>query len=78
MSDSDVDQVAGLFTQMGASPDSARVMAAQLLKRAGQIASEQGITTVEALDPLLREAIRGRQGLPPSDLPSFGTSKRRD
>lgn len=67
MSDTDVDQVAGLFEKMGAPAPQARIMAAQLLKRAGQVSAEQGITRVEALGRLLHEITRGRQGLPPSN-----------
>ncbi len=76
MSSDEVKQVAQLFVRMGAGAESAEVMARQLLKRADQIAVERGIERVEALDSLLRSAIRGREGLPPSDLPSFGASEQ--
>lgn len=69
MTSGEVEQIARLFVGMGAAPDSARVMASQLMKRSEQIAAEQGIERVEALDGLLRAAIRGRQGLPPPRHP---------
>lgn len=78
MSSGDIEQVAQLFVRLGATAESAEVMARQLLKRADQIAVERGIARVEALDSLLRSAIRGREGLPPSDLPTFGTPEDRD
>lgn len=45
-------------------------MAAQLLKRAGQVAVERGITRETALAQLLEILVQGRQGsVPPSFQP---------
>lgn len=54
--------VAALFEQLGASEERARIMASQLLKRAGQIAEEEGISSVEATERLLRKVFEARQG----------------
>lgn len=58
----EVAQVAQLFIQFGATPEQADVMAAQLLKRAGQLAEERGISKVAALESLLKQVIEARQG----------------
>ena len=55
-----LDQVALLFTQMGASPEQAPVMAKQLLKRAEQVAAEQEISKVHAVESLLKRVIGAR------------------
>jgi hypothetical protein len=50
------------FVSMGASPEQARVMAAQMLKRARQLAHEKQISEVEAMSDLLTKVVQGRQG----------------
>ncbi len=51
-----------LFINMGAGEKQAEVMAAQLLKRAGQIAEERGISILEATENLLKQVVQARQG----------------
>ena len=55
-------QVARIFTNLGADSEQSQVMAAQLLKRAGQIATERGISKVEATESLLKQVVAARQG----------------
>lgn len=68
---SDIDQLNQLCLQLGATPQQANSMSRQLMKRAEQLASERGITEVEAMEHLLKVLIKGRQGdvyvEPPSD-----------
>jgi hypothetical protein len=58
----DIRMVAELFTGMGASAEQADVMAAQLLKRAEQLAEARNISKVAALENLLKQVIEARQG----------------
>ncbi|MDQ8179912.1 hypothetical protein [Pelagicoccus sp. SDUM812005] len=58
----EVEQVAAALRQLGAEEAQAQVMAAQLIKRAGQIAEERGIEKVAALAELLRLVKAGREG----------------
>lgn len=60
--DPQLDAIGALFINMGASESQAKVMAAQLLKRAGQIAAERQLSEVEAVEILLRQVIEARQG----------------
>lgn len=57
-----IDQVSSLFIRLGAEASQAQVMARQLLKRAKQIAAEQNITEVQALENLLKQVVEARQG----------------
>ena len=61
------------FTHLGAPPEQARTMAAQLLKRARQLAAERGIAESTAMAELLAKVIAGRKGeytgQPPPDRP---------
>lgn len=57
-----IDKVTALCERLGSAPDQARIMAGQLLKRAGQMAGERRCTEAEALDYLLRVTIAGRNG----------------
>ncbi len=59
----EVDKVARIFVNLGAPETQAPVMAAQLLKRAGQIAGERNISKVEAAETLLKQVIEARQGV---------------
>lgn len=51
----------GLFKQMGADEIQSRRMASQLLKRANQLAKEESISEVEALQTLLKKIIEGQK-----------------
>ena len=52
-----LELIESLFSKLGASKEQARIMAAQLLKRARQIAHEREITLVEAIESLLKKVI---------------------
>jgi hypothetical protein len=69
------DQLTQLCERLGAPPAQAAAMAAQLLKRAGQIAEERKMTREEALRGLIEVVIKGRAGeLPGAFRPkSLGT-----
>jgi len=56
------DQLTQLCERLGASAAQARTMAAQLLKRADQLAAERGIAREAALKGLLDLVIKGRAG----------------
>ncbi|WP_309026009.1 hypothetical protein [Pelagicoccus enzymogenes] len=58
----EVDQVASILEQWGAEGSQAKVMAAQLLKRAEQISEQRGVEKVEALADLLKLVKAGRDG----------------
>lgn len=63
---SDLEKISALCTRLGAPPEQAAVMAAQLLKRADQVAVERGIPREQALAQLLQILVEGRQGnVPP-------------
>jgi hypothetical protein len=51
----------GLFKQMGADEVQSQVMASQLLKRASQVAKEESISEVEALETLLKKILEGQK-----------------
>jgi hypothetical protein len=59
---SETDQIARLFQELGATEQQAQVMAAQLLKRAEQLAEERNVSRVEAMEYLLKVAVAGHQG----------------
>ena len=72
MSD-DLEKLTQLCVKLGSSKEQARIMAAQMIKRADQIAAERKTTRVAALDHLLRILISGREGKVPSyDPPKQG------
>ena len=54
--------IKSLFLQMGAPEEQAEVMASQLLKRAGQIASDRDILIIEAVEILLKQVVEAQQG----------------
>jgi hypothetical protein len=60
--DDEVVKLAGVFVNLGAAEEQAKVMAAQLLKRAGQIADERNISKVKATETLLKQVIEARKG----------------
>jgi hypothetical protein len=73
---SDLEKVTQLCVRLGAGPDQAATMAAQLLKRAEQISSERGITREVAMAQLLEILVQGRQGVvPPSFKPPAAPSE---
>jgi hypothetical protein len=61
ISASDLDGFRILFIKMGAPEKQAKVMASQLLKRAGQIAEERNISIIEAAQSLLKQVIQAQQ-----------------
>lgn len=56
------EQLTALCQRLGATPEAAATMAAQLLKRAGQLAATRGITREEALAGLVKLMIEAREG----------------
>lgn len=58
----DLELISGVFQKLGAPEIQADVMAAQLLKRAIQLAEERNISKVEAVESLLKQVISARQG----------------
>ena len=50
-----------LFTQMGADELQSQRMASQLLKRANQLAKEESISEIEALQNLLKKILEGQK-----------------
>lgn len=59
----EIEKVAELFIRMGASREQASIMAAQLLKRAEQLAEVRNISKVAALESLLKQVIEAREGV---------------
>lgn len=67
---SELEQLTTLCARLGADPTQAATMAAQLLKRADQLAVERGIPRTEALTYLLNLVVQGRNGeVPPAFRP---------
>jgi len=56
------EQLTQLCEQLGAPPAQAATMAAQLIKRAEQIAAARGLTREAALKGLLDVVVKGRAG----------------
>lgn len=50
-----------LFKQMGADELQSQRMASQLLKRANQLAKEESISEIEALQNLLKKILEGQR-----------------
>ena len=65
---SDLEKITQLCIRLGAGPDQAATMAAQLVKRADQLAVDRGLTREAAMAQLLEILVQGRQGVVP---PSF-------
>ena len=61
-------QLTQVFEKLGASPAQAQAMAAQLLKRAAQHATERGVSREVALARLLELVIKGRSGEVPAEF----------
>jgi hypothetical protein len=58
------DQLRALCEKLGSPPAQAAVMAAQLMKRAGQLASEREISREKAMEYLLKLVVQARTGEP--------------
>ena len=67
---SELDQLTQLCERLGALPPQAKAMAAQLLKRADQLAIERSRPREEMLAHLLRLLVQGRAGEVPADFPA--------
>ncbi|WP_414663444.1 hypothetical protein [Horticoccus sp. 23ND18S-11] len=66
----ELEQLTQLCERLGAPAAQAGIMAAQLLKRAEQIAVERGISREAALRGLLDVVVKGRAGeVPPGFSP---------
>jgi predicted ArsR family transcriptional regulator len=64
------EQLRALCERLGSTPAQAVTMAAQLQKRATQLAVERGITREAALAHLLNLVVKGRSGeVPPGFSP---------
>lgn len=71
---SDLAKITELCVRLGAGPEQAAIMAAQLLKRADQRAAERGIAREAALAQLLEILVQGRSGnVPPAFQPPPGS-----
>jgi hypothetical protein len=64
------EQLCLLCEKLGASRAQAETMAAQLLKRADQLAVEHGVTREAALARLLELVVKGRAGEVPPEFSS--------
>lgn len=71
---SELEQLAEVCIRLGANRRQAETMAAQLLKRATQLAIERKLTREAALAHLLDVVVRGRAG---EVSPGFGASLSR-
>jgi len=65
---SELEQLSVLCQRLGASPEQATVMAAQLLKRAEQLAAQRGTAREAELQKLLQLVTSGRAGEVPKDF----------
>ncbi|MFZ9682526.1 MAG: galactokinase [Cephaloticoccus sp.] len=64
----ELEQLTRLCERLGAEPAAAAVMAAQLQKRAAQLAAARGVTREAAMHYLLEVLVKGRQGESPESL----------
>ena len=64
MNPEEIDQIAGIFQNLGAKEKQATTMATQLIKRADQLAKKRNSSRVSELQTLLTTAIYGAQGNP--------------
>ena len=71
----ELEQLTQLCARLGASPAQAAVMAAQLSRRADQLAAARGISRPAALASLLDLVVQGRAGEVPARFqPPPGTT----
>lgn len=64
----EMESLTALCTRLGATPAQAATMAAQLLKRAEQLAAEKGTVREAELKRLLDLVVKGRAGEVPKDF----------
>ncbi len=64
----ELEQLTELCERLGAARVQAVTMAAQLMKRADQLAAERGITRENALQGLLEVVVKGRAGEVPAQF----------
>lgn len=64
----ELEQCTRLCERLGAPSAQAETMAAQLLKRAGQLALERGLSREEALRGLFEIVVKGRAGEVPAQF----------
>lgn len=62
---SELEQLTELCRRLGAAPEQAATMAAQLLKRSEQLAQERGWERTAALAYLIDLVLKGRRGESP-------------
>ena len=78
MNPSELEALTQLCVRLGAGRDQAAVMAAQLIRRADQLAAERGRSREAELTRLLDLLVRGRAGEVPAEFkvtpPSTGDS----
>ena len=66
----ELEQLTQVCARLGAAPAQAQTMAAQLLKRADQLAAERGTAREAELARLVEIVVQGRAGVvPPSFAP---------
>ena len=63
----ELEMLKRVCTNLGAPEGQAKTMASQLLKRAGQLATERGSSREDELNYLLELVIAGREGKPVED-----------
>jgi len=68
----ELEQLTALCGRLGAPAAQARTMAAQLLKRAEQLAAERGVSREAALRGLLDVVVKGRAGEVPAGFQAAG------
>lgn len=74
---SELEQLTEACVRLGSRRAQAETMAAQLLKRAGQLATARGWSREAALAHLLKLVVQGRAGeVPPGIAPSFPEDHR--
>ena len=69
------EQLRTLCERLGSTPAQAVTMAAQLQKRATQLATERGITREAAMAHLLNLVVKGRSGEAPPGFPPTAPEK---
>lgn len=77
---SELERLTEFCQRLGATPAQAQTMAAQLLKRAEQLASARHTTREAALARLLELVAQGRAGLVPAEFsppPNWANDKNR-
>ncbi|MES2695116.1 MAG: hypothetical protein V4773_16705 [Verrucomicrobiota bacterium] len=64
----ELEQLTRLCEGLGATHGQAQTMAAQLMKRADQIAAERGVSREAAMKGLLDVVVKGRAGVVPAQF----------